>query len=80
MVVLGNERLKQRRQRKKTEEEEVEEEESLHSDMERFLGYADMWKRQSTEQNMCDLHKKGRPGSMASLNTNILFSEIYRFD
>lgn len=42
MVVLGNERLKQRRQRKKTEEEEVEEEESLHSDMERFLGYADM--------------------------------------
>lgn len=42
MVVLGNERLKHRRQRKKTEEEEVEEEESLHSDMERFLGYADM--------------------------------------
>ena len=42
MVVLGNERLKQRRQRKKTEEEEVEEEESLHSDMERLLGYADM--------------------------------------
>ena len=42
MVVLGNERLKLRRQRKKTEEEEVEEEESLHSDMERFLGYADM--------------------------------------
>ena len=31
MVVLGNERLKQRRQRKKTEEEEVEEEESLYS-------------------------------------------------
>lgn len=50
------------------------------SDMERFLGYADMRKKQSKEQNTCDLHKKERLGSTASLNTNILFSEIYRFD
>lgn len=79
MVVLGNERLKGDRERKQRRRSGRRRKSPL-SDMERFRGYADVRKRQSTEQNTRALHKKERLGSTASLNTNILFSGIYRFD